>query len=101
MPKVSFRMASVSRESAFGVETNTARKIDRSGHAEGRLTTAPSGCCLRDGTPLGTLRLDRAPCRGGVGADCPVRPARFPSARDAQAGVAHHRRAMNSRNRVG
>src|SRR3979409_1123127 len=50
MPKVSFRMASASRESVFGVQTNTARKIHRSDHTEGRLTTAPSGCCVRKGT---------------------------------------------------
>jgi hypothetical protein len=53
MPKVSFRMASASRESVFGVQTNTARKIHRSDHTEGRLTTAPSGCCVRKGTPTG------------------------------------------------
>jgi hypothetical protein len=35
MPKVSFRMASASRESVFGVQTNTARKIHRSDHTEG------------------------------------------------------------------
>src|SRR5215207_5113514 len=50
MPKVSFRMASASRESVFGVQTNTARKIHRSDHTEDRLTTAPSGCCVRKGT---------------------------------------------------
>jgi hypothetical protein len=32
MPKVSFRMASASREWVFGVQTNTARKIHRSDH---------------------------------------------------------------------
>src|ERR687891_690658 len=53
MPKVSFRMASASRESVFGVQTNTARKIHRSDHTEGRLTTAPSGCCVRKGTLTG------------------------------------------------
>src|SRR5207245_2518328 len=42
MPKVSFRMASAYRERVFGVQTNTARKIHRSDHTEGRLTTAPS-----------------------------------------------------------
>src|SRR5664279_686672 len=52
MPKVSFRMASASRESVFGEQTNTARKIHRSDHTEGRLTTAPSGCCLRKGTAI-------------------------------------------------
>src|SRR5216683_1791609 len=41
MPKVSFRMASAYREWVFGVQTNTARKIHRSDHTEGRLTTAP------------------------------------------------------------
>src|SRR5664279_378451 len=54
MPKVSFRMASASRESVFGEQTNTARKIHRSDHTEGRLTTAPSGCCVRKGTAIGT-----------------------------------------------
>jgi hypothetical protein len=54
MPKVSFRMASASRESVFGVQTNTARKIHRSDHTEDRLTTAPSGCCVRKGTPTAT-----------------------------------------------
>src|SRR4029450_6896115 len=53
MPKVSFRMASVSRESVFGVQTNTARKTHRSDHTEGRLTTAPSGCCVRKGAAYG------------------------------------------------
>jgi hypothetical protein len=51
MPKVSFRMASASRESVFGVQTSTARKNHRSGHTEARLTTTPSGCCVRKGTP--------------------------------------------------
>ncbi|MCA1696991.1 MAG: hypothetical protein LC749_20985, partial [Actinobacteria bacterium] len=54
MPKVSFRMASASRESVFGVQTNTARKIHRSDHTEDRLTTAPSGCRVRKGTITGT-----------------------------------------------
>src|SRR4029450_10229536 len=54
MPKVSFRMASASRESVFGVQTNTARKIHRSDRTEGRLTTARSGCCVRKGSPNGT-----------------------------------------------
>src|ERR671920_2627004 len=54
MAKVSFRMASASRESVFGVQTNTARKIHRSDHTEGRLTTAPSGCCVRKGTVADT-----------------------------------------------
>src|SRR3954451_1481558 len=53
MPKVSFRMASASRESVFGVQTNTARKIHRSDHTEDRLTTAPSGCCVRKGPSTG------------------------------------------------
>src|SRR3979411_3344964 len=56
MPKVSFRMASASREWVFGVQTNTARKIHRSDPTEGRLTTAPSGCCVRKGTVTGTRR---------------------------------------------
>src|SRR2546425_8825883 len=56
MPKVSFRMASAYREWVFGVQTNTARKIHRSDHTEGRLTTAPSGCCVRKGTVTGTRR---------------------------------------------
>ncbi len=56
MPKVSFRMASASHEWVFGVQTNTARKIHRSDHTEGRLTTAPSGCCVRKGTVTGTRR---------------------------------------------
>src|SRR6266545_2876111 len=60
MPKVSFRMASASRESVFGVQTNTARKIHRSDHTEGRLTTAPSGCCVRKGTSTGTGAALRA-----------------------------------------
>jgi hypothetical protein len=58
MPKVSFRMASASRESVFGVQTNTARKVHRSDH-EGRLTTAPSGCCVRKGTSTGTRRASK------------------------------------------
>src|SRR5687768_12897961 len=56
MPKVSFRMASASRESVLGAQTNTARKIHRSDHTEGRLTTAPSGCCVRKGTLTGKRR---------------------------------------------
>src|SRR5438045_9763673 len=59
MPKVSFRMASASRESVFGVQTNTARKIHRSDHTEDRLTTAPSGCCVRKGTTSGTRIVPR------------------------------------------
>jgi hypothetical protein len=47
-------MASASRESVFGVQTNTARKIHRSDRIEGRLTTAPSGCYVRKGSPNGT-----------------------------------------------
>src|SRR3954463_11494088 len=61
MPKVSFRMASASRESVFGVQTNTARQIHRSDHTEGRLTTAPSGCCVRKGTPCGHFACIRPP----------------------------------------
>src|SRR6266576_2530966 len=56
MPKVSFRMASAYCQWVFGVQTNTARKIHRSDHTEGRLTTAPSGCCVRKGTVTGTRR---------------------------------------------
>jgi hypothetical protein len=47
-------MASASREWVFGVQTSTARKNHRSGHTEGRLTTTPSGCCVRKGTLSGT-----------------------------------------------
>src|SRR3954447_20818056 len=54
MPKLSFRMASASCESVFRVQTNTARKIHRSDHTEGPLTTAPNGCCVRKGTAGGT-----------------------------------------------
>lgn len=61
MPKVSFRMASPSRESVFGVQTSTARKIHRTGHTEGRLTTAPGGCCVRKGTPCGRSACIRGP----------------------------------------
>src|SRR5215204_4664440 len=53
MAKVSFRMASASRESVSGVQTNTTRKIHRSDHTEGRSTTAPSGRCVRKGTRCG------------------------------------------------
>src|SRR5713226_7086066 len=60
MPKVSFRMASAYREWVFGVQTNTARKIHRSDHTEGRLTTAPSGCCVRKGTVTGTRRASHS-----------------------------------------
>src|SRR5205807_1821863 len=42
-----------SGESVFGVQTNTARKTLRSDHTEGRLITAPSGSCVRKGTPNG------------------------------------------------
>src|SRR3954452_12656886 len=73
MPKVSFRMASASRESVFGVQTSTARKIHRSDHTEGRLTTAPSGCCVRKGTRCGhsasIWRLDAAVSAPGVPQD--------------------------------
>src|SRR5918992_126694 len=61
MPKVSFRMASASRKSVFGVQTNTARKIHRSDYTEGRLTTAPSGCCVRKGTPCRHFACIRPP----------------------------------------
>jgi hypothetical protein len=76
MPQVSFRMASASRESVFGVQTNTARKIHRSDHTEGRLTTAPSGCCVRKGTSLDEcLRAGRATSLATVTVpfDAPVR----------------------------
>src|SRR4051794_37274585 len=44
MPKVSFRMASASRESVFGVQTSTARKVHRSDHTEGPDSPRRSGC---------------------------------------------------------
>src|SRR2546427_8588020 len=69
MPKVSFRMASASREWVFGVQTNTARKIHRSDHTEGRLTTAPSGCCVRKGTVTGTRRASIVGHEGDRGRD--------------------------------
>src|SRR3954470_9762825 len=53
MPKVSFRMASASRESVFDVQTSRAPKNHRSGHTEGQLTTTPSGCCVRKGPSTG------------------------------------------------
>lgn len=37
MAKASFRMASASRESVFGAQTNTAQRIHRSDYTEGRL----------------------------------------------------------------
>src|SRR4051812_16305409 len=46
MAKTSLRMASVSREPVFDVQTSRTRKIHRSGHTEGRLTTTPSRCTL-------------------------------------------------------
>src|SRR5450631_4308998 len=76
MPKVSFRMASASRESVFGVQTNTARKIHRSDHTEGRLTTAPSGCCVRKGTSYENVAGQGVTARGSVGRP---RPERIPS----------------------
>lgn len=45
----------------FGVQTSTARRNHRSGHTEGRLTTTPSGCCVRKGTPCGHSACIRAP----------------------------------------
>jgi hypothetical protein len=77
-------MASASREWLFGVQTNTARKIHRSDHTEGRLTTAPSGCCVRklhrrlgqrelqflDFGPLPAL--DEVPAAGALTARHPV-----------------------------
>jgi hypothetical protein len=50
MPKVSFRIASASSESVFGVQTGA--EIHRSDHTEDRLTTAPSRCCVRKGSAL-------------------------------------------------
>ena len=51
MAKVSFRMVSASRKSVFGVPTTTARKNHRSGDTEGQLSTKPSRCSVRKGTP--------------------------------------------------
>src|SRR5712671_5080450 len=75
MPKVSFRMASAYREWVFGIQTNTARKIHRSDHTEGRLTTAPSGCCVRKGTVTGTRRASSTAAEPPR-AHGPVSPAR-------------------------
>src|SRR5438034_9148601 len=75
MPKVSFRMASAYCEWVFGVQTNTARKIHRSDHTEGRLTTAPSGCCVRKGTVTGTRRASSTAAEPPR-AHGPVSPAR-------------------------
>ena len=61
MAKVSFRIALASRESVFDVQTSTTRKNHRSGHSEGRLTTTPSGCCVRKGTPCGRSACIRVP----------------------------------------
>ena len=69
MAKVSFRMASASRESVFGVQTSTARKNHRSGHTEGQLTTMPSRCSVRKGTVPAHRRVEpvpRALAEGGV-----------------------------------
>src|SRR4051812_8015096 len=79
MPKVSFRMASASGESVFGVQTNTARKIHRSDHTEGRLTTAKrmlrtEGNGGRDG-PNDAAAPERVLASPTLG--CAVRPVRF------------------------
>src|SRR6476660_3069140 len=71
MPKVSFRMASASRKSVFGVQTSTARKNHRSGHTEGRLTTTPSRCSTHhrrvtpDRTPLSDSHRASEPTHDG------------------------------------
>src|SRR5215212_10135270 len=53
MPKVSFRMASASRESAFRrTDQHGAEKSSVRPH-QGRLTTTPSGCCVRKGPSTG------------------------------------------------
>src|SRR5215204_2207184 len=55
MPKVSFRMTSASHESAFRrTDQHGAEKSSVRPH-RGRLTTTPSGCCVRKGTPTDTL----------------------------------------------
>src|SRR5436190_21969413 len=62
MPKVSFRMASVSRESVFGVQTSTARKNRRSGHTDGRfLVTVWLGVATAplDGGAFSAGRLEK------------------------------------------
>ena len=53
MPKVSFRMASASRVGIRRTDQHGAEKSS-SGHTERRLTTTPSGCCIREGTTSGT-----------------------------------------------
>src|SRR5689334_18128505 len=93
MPKVSFRMASASRESDFGVQTSTARKNHRSGHTEGaaqrRLArssasalahTDPGACRLwLRGTVVvvgvQTSRRKRAALRTGALARFPPQPS--------------------------
>src|SRR5437588_2304481 len=94
MPKVSFRMASAYCEWVFGVQTNTARKTHRSDHTEGRLTTAPSGCCVRKGTVTGTRRASSTAAEPPR-AHGPVSPARLGNRAltgrptgDAEVGVA-------------
>src|SRR5215211_6049637 len=90
MPKVSFRMASASRESVFGVQTNTARKIHRSDHTEDRLTTAPSGWCVRKGTLTGHFACI-------AGAFPHVRMQRFERARRLPTGRAARRGGARAR----
>jgi hypothetical protein len=90
MPKVSFRMASASRESVFGVQTNTARKIHRSDHTEGRLTTAPSGCCVRKGTPCGHSACIRAPFPLEAVPRVPQHPPDEMPDEGATTGTSHH-----------
>ncbi len=89
MPKVSFRMASASRESVFGVQTNTARKIHRSDHTEGRLTTTPSGCCVRKGTPCGHSACIREPFPVEAAPRVPQHPPDECPIRGATTGTTH------------
>src|SRR5512132_3325561 len=60
MPKVSFRMASASRVGIRRTDQHGAEKSSVS-HTEGRLTTTPSGCCVRKGSPCGHSACIRAP----------------------------------------
>ncbi|HSH32956.1 MAG TPA: hypothetical protein VLB31_05005, partial [Actinomycetota bacterium] len=71
MPKVSFRMASASRESVFDVQTSTARKNHRSDHTEDQLTTTPSRVLRTEGTldrVQGNARIAEAPLAEEVAA---------------------------------
>src|SRR5438128_6124810 len=66
MPKVSVLMASVSRESVFGVQTSTARKIIGQAH---RGPVVHAKRMLRtEGNPLPALRLHTGafPARAGA-----------------------------------